>query len=118
MKDGKSGGLTQASALTERGFHGLYLACIGGLYFVTSGGNHRVAAAHLKGITCLRATVNRGQWKPGTPKRMKEWFERTRIALLEGVRLRYAPLPKHRLGSSAIYKAEWLDRPGTKGGVS
>jgi hypothetical protein len=110
MRDGTSGGLTQDSALSERGFHGLYLHCVGGLYCVGSGGNHRVAAAHLKGIPCLRATVNRGYWKPGTPVKMKEWFERTRIALLERVPYMATHSPRFRLGSSSLYKEEWLTR--------
>ncbi len=100
MEPSEEGGFDQVSALTKRGGHNLCLHEVDGLYFVSSGGNHRVAAAHQKGIGCLRANVLHGKWKSGTPLKIKRWFEKTRYRLLEG-----SPMsPRHSKFNHALRK--------------
>jgi hypothetical protein len=103
MQPSARGGFDQRRALTARGGRNLALHEVDGLYFVSSGGNHRVAAAHQKGIACLRASVLHGRWKPGTPLEIKRWFEKTRHLLLEGQPLnrRFSQYNSRRLGRRA-----------------
>jgi hypothetical protein len=81
-------GFDQRGALTNRGYRLLSLTEIGGLYFVGSGGNHRVAAAHQNGVVLLRADVTHARLAREAPIQMRRWLEKTRYRLLEGNCLR------------------------------
>lgn len=65
--------MTEWRLLQGEDYLSLHLYEVQGVYFVASGGVHRVAVAHQKGFSLLKAVVTPCRFKPDAPQEARRW---------------------------------------------
>ncbi len=65
--------ITEQEMLQSENYRDLHLYELEGVYFVASGGIHRVAVAHQKGFSHLRAVVSPASLLPDAPEEARQW---------------------------------------------
>ncbi len=65
--------ITEQDLLQGEDYRDLHLCELEAVYFVASGGVHRVAVAHQKGLSHLRAMVSPARFMPDAPEEARRW---------------------------------------------